>query len=95
MQCVFGFACGWQLGGGSCQPQRPHTNLLLHAKKYLFIRRVRPLSRLRQTKNSFERRKTEPLTRRASKPMGKILGGGKILPQNKEQKINLSTYVQD
>jgi len=42
MHCVFGSACGWQLDAGSCQPQRPHTKKFLHAKKYLFIRRVRP-----------------------------------------------------
>jgi hypothetical protein len=42
---VFGSACVWQLGGGSCQTQRPHTNKFLAAKESLFLKRVRPLCR--------------------------------------------------
>jgi hypothetical protein len=57
----------------------------------LFLRRVRPLSRLRQTKNFFERRYAEPLAYVASKPTGKILGGGKILPIN--SKLVLKTEL--
>jgi len=34
------------------------------------------------------RREAKLLARNASKPMGKILGGGKILPQKKEQKMS-------
>jgi len=62
MQCVFSFACGLQLGGGSCKPQRPHANNFLHAKNYLSIRRVRPLSRLLLSKKLLwtARRKVSP-----------------------------------
>jgi len=42
---------GWRLGGGSRQPSRPHTNKFLPAKKYLFLKRVRPLCRYNTLKN--------------------------------------------
>jgi len=57
-----------------------------------------PLSRLRHIKNYFLRRDASPLTRSASKPMGKILGGGKILPpllkeRTKNQKISVAEKI--
>ena len=74
-------AAGW----GSCQTQRPHTNLFLPAKKYLFIRSVRPLCRY-NIKKTCGRGNAEPLVNSASEPMGKILGGDKILPKRKNKK---------
>jgi hypothetical protein len=54
-------------------------------KKYMFIRRVRPLAATTLQK-SHGRGNAEPLANNASKPMGKILGGGKILPKRKNKK---------
>jgi len=61
-----------QPGAGGCKPQRPHIKKFLEDKKYSFLRRVRPLSRLQQAKKSLERREAKLLTRSASNQ--KLLG---------------------
>jgi hypothetical protein len=74
---VFGSACCWQLGGGSCQPQRPHTNKFLPAKKSLFLRQVRPLCRYHSLKTTLTRhRKASP--EQSLRSAGKILTAPKF-----------------
>jgi len=53
MQCGFSFACVLRLGAGSRKTQRPH-NKSFKERKQVFKKRVRPLSRLQQAKNSQE-----------------------------------------
>jgi len=60
VQLCLRLAAGW----GSCQTQRPHTNLFLPAKKYLFIRSVRPLCRY-NIKKTCGRGNAEPLVNNA------------------------------
>jgi len=69
------------LGAGNRKPQRPHIKIFLDVKKYLFLRRVRPLSRLIQVKNS-SNGETQNLSRATLTELAKrqILGGGKICP---------------
>ena len=52
---------------------------------------VSPLSKL---KKLHKRRDASPLTRSASKPMGKILGGGKILPKMSTFKKQFSEILR-
>jgi len=51
----------------------------------VFLRRVRPLAAT-TLKKSHGRGNAEPLVNSASEPMGKILGGDKILPKRKNKK---------
>jgi hypothetical protein len=63
MQCVFGSSCGWRLGGGSRQPQRPHFNFFtIRKEQYLINGFVR--SRYQNKKNLVSR-DAEPLANKA------------------------------
>jgi hypothetical protein len=83
MQCVCGSACVWQLGGGSCQTQRPHLNFFtIRKEQYLINGFVR--SRY-QNKNNLVSRDAEPLANKAYR-------AGKILPAPKfcQEKTDIS-----
>ena len=85
MQCVFGSACVWQLGGGSCQTQRPHSNKFYQLKicvsktsssacRY----NIKKIPRTRQRRASCEQ---------CFRADGQNFGWGQNFAQKKEQKI--------